>query len=256
MGSEYDYTYILSKSFDSYLKQYLEKYDQRMKEIISSSKISYEQLNFAYYEGFKGNTWNKYAINMIIKNKSKSDIEYLELKKDGLKDFLQKSLDVSNSGFLIKDLDLLVDDNDSFEVDLPKEDYDYGILIEDINESLSRNEPVLVLDRLHTYTVKLLRELCRKHRLEIKDDHGKNHPIHSLMGMLVKYYKKKNILQSEFSIIALKSSISLFQQYNDIRNTKSFAHDNDVLNDTEAIYVIKIMVATLEFVSRVEKELS
>lgn len=60
MGSEYDYTYILSKSFDSYLKQYLEKYDQRMKEIISSSKISYEQLNFAYYEGFKGNTWNKY----------------------------------------------------------------------------------------------------------------------------------------------------------------------------------------------------
>lgn len=49
-------------------------------------------------------------------------------------------------------------------------------------------------------------------------------------------------------------SISIFEKYNDIRNDKSYAHDNDVLNKAEATYVVTIVTATLTLVHKVENQ--
>ena len=143
---------------------------------------------------------------------------------------------------------------DNTEVELPEIQGDtWSVLHTDITEALSRNEPSLVLDRLHTISVKLIRELCEKKKIAILDDKGKQLPLHSLAGMLVKYYKKNNCFQSDFSEQVLKTSISLFDKYNNIRNDQSYAHDNEILNKSEAMLAVRIMTATLDFIYEFEE---
>ncbi|MBW8351815.1 abortive infection family protein [Bacillus sp. IITD106] len=125
-------------------------------------------------------------------------------------------------------------------------------LMEDINDSLSRNKPTLVLDRLHTFATKLLRQACIDNDINVVDGKGNYLPLHSLAGMLKKKYEKDQIFESSFTLRALQNSISLFDSYNDIRNTKSYAHDNDILNMVEADFVVKAMANVLTFVDNVE----
>jgi hypothetical protein len=126
-------------------------------------------------------------------------------------------------------------------------------LITDINNALLRNTPTLVLDRLHTFSIKYLRNLCVEKEIPIENDRGISYPLHSLIGNLNNYYVKNNIFQSEFITTALKYSISVFEKFNDIRNNKSFAHDNEVLNTLEAEFVVKAMSNFLTFIDRIEK---
>jgi len=122
----------------------------------------------------------------------------------------------------------------------------------DIMQALSRNEPTLVLDRLHTFSVKFIRELCDKKGIQTKDTNGKAYALHSLGGMLLKYYHANNVFQSVFSEQAMKTSISLFDRYNSVRNDQSYAHDNDVLNKAEATLAVRIMTATISFIDEME----
>lgn len=47
------------------------------------------------------------------------------------------------------------------EIDLPKETGDtFEVLSQDIYYALAKDEPTLVLDRLHTYASKFIREIC------------------------------------------------------------------------------------------------
>ena len=47
--------------------------------------------------------------------------------------------------------------------------------------------------------------------------------------------------------------ISLFAKFNDVRNDNSFAHPNDVLEKAEAEYVVKTMLSTLQFITKIEE---
>ena len=126
------------------------------------------------------------------------------------------------------------------------------VLKSDIQKSVSAGTPQLCLDRLHTFSTEYLREICTKHGIETADNMGNNHPLHSLIGSLRKYYEESEFIESEFSLIAIRNSISLFAKYNDIRNDKSYAHPNDILNKAEAMYVIQIMSSTLTFIEHIE----
>ena len=125
-------------------------------------------------------------------------------------------------------------------------------LMEDINDSLARNKPTLVLDRLHTFATKLLRQACNENGLTVVNGKGNYLPLHSLAGMLRKKYEKDKIFESTFTLRALQNSISLFESYNDVRNSKSYAHDNDILDSFEADFVVKIMANVITFIDNVE----
>lgn len=141
----------------------------------------------------------------------------------------------------------------NISVSLPvKSEETLQTLIEDINNSLARNKPTLVLDRLHTFATKLLRQVCIDNSINIEDGKGNNLPLHSLAGMLKKQYEKVEIFESSFTLLALQNSISLFDSYNKVRNDKSYAHDNDILNMVEADFVVKSMANVLTFVDNVE----
>ncbi|MCI1589806.1 abortive infection family protein [Heyndrickxia oleronia] len=141
----------------------------------------------------------------------------------------------------------------NISVSLPvKSEETLQTLIEDINNSLARNKPTLVLDRLHTFATKLLRQACIDNNINVEDGKGNYLPLHSLAGMLKKKYEKDEIFESTFTLRALQNSISLFDSYNDIRNDKSYAHDNDILDSVEADFVVKAMANVITFIDKVE----
>ncbi len=130
------------------------------------------------------------------------------------------------------------------------------ILVKDIRESLGRGVPQLMIDRLHTYTVSFLRNICNKHSIEIKDQNDKFYSLTSLMGMLVKHYESVNAYESDFVSIALKSTISVFEKFNNLRNEKSYAHSNVTLNSMETEFALKSIINTLNFIDRLESMLT
>lgn len=125
------------------------------------------------------------------------------------------------------------------------------VLEEDIKRSLKSDYPELVLDRLHTLTIKVIKGYCIQNDIDVYNEKEELYPLHSLTGMLVKFYSKNRQI-SEFSEIALKQSISIFEKFNDIRNNKSYAHDNEILKGPEAIYVVNTILNTLNFIIYLE----
>lgn len=139
------------------------------------------------------------------------------------------------------------------QVELPQaKEETLQTLKEDINSALARNKPELVLDRLHTFSTKFLRQVCSDNGLTVADDKGNQYPLHSLAGMLRKKYEQSPIFQSTFTAVAIQNSISLFDRYNAVRNDQSFAHDNEILDSMEAEFAVRIMSDVITFIDKAE----
>ena len=173
--------------------------------------------------------------------------EDLELKHDRITDFDRKKIaEMKQVALRLKE--------DAGRIELPiRKEETLQTLLEDINYALQRNKPDLVIDRLHTYSAILLRQICRSNGIEVVDNKGLNLPLHSLAGMLRKKYEKEGVIQSSFTLSAIQNSISLFEKYNSLRNDHSYAHDNDILGTIEAEFAVRIMADFLVFIDRAEK---
>ncbi len=222
--------------------------------LLLECKIKFNDVGWAYYSGVRrGDVWDKDAVDISI-FAPEGSIKNLRAASKSLEDWINRLFE-PEAGLVSRKITFIPRESDCLEdVSLPqnRED-DLETLSRDINEALNRNEPALVLDRLHTFAVKFVRSACGKHNISVCDDKGEFYSLQSLIGMLRKFYKKEGMLQSEFTEEALKMSISLFESFNFIRNNQSFAHDNTILNDAEAVYVVKIMSATISFIDRIEK---
>lgn len=251
---QYDFTYTIPDNFKKNVIQFLiQNHKDNIAQAFQRIKFEYEDVGLAYYAGLRGDNWNKKAIDITFEGLEK-DIDLLKTNSGIMDDLIGKALKPTTSGYLLRNMYYLVSD-DNFEIELPEQQGDsFEILSRDIHDALAKGEPVLVLDRLHTYSSKYLREMCNKHGISTDDGSGDNYPLHSLAGMLTKYYKANNVFQSEFMEQALKMSISSFEKYNKIRNEQSYAHDNNVLNNIEAAYVVKIITATLTLIHEIEKQ--
>lgn len=127
-------------------------------------------------------------------------------------------------------------------------DTDFTLLARTIRESIEKNEPEVALDRLHTYMVKYVKSLCDKHGI-IYDN---NKPLHSFYGEYVKYLRKNNYIESEMTERILRNSISILDAFNDVRNNKSFAHDNKILNYQESMLIFKNISSIIAFIESIE----
>lgn len=143
--------------------------------------------------------------------------------------------------------------NANLDVNLPMTNTEkLKTLKKDIAESFAQGNPELCLDRLHTFATEYLRTVCCKHSIEIANAKGEHHPLHNLIGGLRRFYQESGVVESEFSLIALRNSIDLFAKFNDIRNEQSFAHPNEILNKAEATYVVTIVTSTLTLIEQIE----
>lgn len=129
------------------------------------------------------------------------------------------------------------------------DDKDFDNLAKAVRDSIDRNEPEIGLDRLHTFTVKYFRVLCDKHGI----DTNQKKPLHGLVGEYIKVLKKDGKIDSEMTERILKSSIANMEAFNHVRNKQSFAHDNDVLNYSEAMLIFGHVTSSIRFLEELER---
>ena len=128
---------------------------------------------------------------------------------------------------------------------------DYSKLATNIKEYIEKNEPELALDRLHTFYVKFIRGICTRHQIVYTNSESLN----AIFGKYIKHLESLNIIESDMTIAILKYSINLLEKYNDVRNNKSFAHDNKLLNYKESLYIFDTLARLKGFIDSIEDEI-
>jgi hypothetical protein len=131
------------------------------------------------------------------------------------------------------------------------DDRDFKLLAKSIRESIEKNEPEAALDRLHTFTFRYLRELCDKHQIT----YDKSDSLNAVFGKYVKFLVDSKHIESTMSEKILKYSINVIEAFNDIRNNKSFAHDNPVLNYQESVLIFNNVSNTIKFIESIESQI-
>lgn len=129
------------------------------------------------------------------------------------------------------------------------EDESFEALARSVRESIDKNEPETGLDRLYTFLVKYFRVLCAKRGIET----AREKPLHSLVGEYVKKLKSEGLIESEMTERILKSTISVMEAFNRVRNDQSFAHDNPVLNYNESLLIFGHVTSSIRFIEAIEK---
>lgn len=147
-----------------------------------------------------------------------------------------------------------IDDGDT--IDTLKEleecninDSSIELLMKSIKDNIENQEPELALDRLHTYAVKYIRNLCEKYGIS----YDRNKPLHSCYGEYIKYLDKNNLIESEMTKKILKYSISIFDAFNFVRNNQSYAHDNEILNYHESKLIFRSVSSIIVFIESLER---
>jgi len=120
-------------------------------------------------------------------------------------------------------------------------------LVADIERTLAAGKPEVALDHLHTYCVKKITHLLKTRGIHCKSDE----PLHSRFGKYRKAFVAEYELH-EFADRALKSSVSLLESFNDLRNNHSLAHDNEILGPAEARFIFSSISAILVLVRALE----
>lgn len=128
------------------------------------------------------------------------------------------------------------------------DDKDFKLLAKSIRESIEKNEPEAALDRLHTFTFRYIRELCDKHAIIFE----KTESLNAVFGKYVKFLVENDHLESTMAEKILKYSINVISAFNDVRNNKSFAHDNPILNYQESVLIFNNVSNTIKFIESIE----
>jgi len=132
------------------------------------------------------------------------------------------------------------------------EEEGFETLARTVREAIDKNEPETALDRLHTFVVKYFRALCAKRNMDI----DREKPLHSLVGEYIKTLKSEGLIESEMTERILKSTISLMEAFNRVRNNQSFAHDNPILSYNESLLIFGHVTSSIRFIEAIEKRTS
>lgn len=131
------------------------------------------------------------------------------------------------------------------------DDKNFKLLAKSIRDSIEKNEPEAALDRLHTFTFRYLRELCDKHKISFE----KTDSLNAIFGKYIKFLLDNKHIESAMAEKILKYSINVIEAFNDIRNNKSFAHDNPVLNYHESVLIFNNVSNTIKFIETIENSI-
>lgn len=129
-------------------------------------------------------------------------------------------------------------------------DESFEKLAASIKQYIQNNEPEVGIDRLHTFVIKYIRQLCDNHEISF----DKETPLHSLFGLYIKHLKSSNLIESEMTERILKSSISVMEAFNKVRNNQSLAHDNAILNYNESLLIFNDIANVIRFIEGIEKQ--
>lgn len=129
---------------------------------------------------------------------------------------------------------------------------EFEALAKSVKDAIENNEPQTGLDRLHTFTMKFVRTLCEKHEIGVTREKA----LHSLFGEYVKCLKSKGVIHSRMTEHILKTSISVLEAFNDVRNDQSLAHDNKMLGYNESLLIFNHVTSAIRFLKSLEEEMN
>lgn len=132
-------------------------------------------------------------------------------------------------------------------IDRFKRDETLEELVSAIHRDIFVNGPAAALDRLHTYCMKKFAHLLEERGIEW----DRSDPLQSRVGKYVKALEQERELR-EITRRAAKSAISIFDAFNDVRNNRSFAHDNDIVDQAEARFIFDTISTFLRFLKSVD----
>lgn len=72
--------------------------------------------------------------------------------------------------------------------------------------------------------------------------------MHSIFGEYVKRLRDASHLESLMTERILKSSISVLEAFSHVRNNKSLAHDNPILNYEESLLIFNHVASSIRFI--------
>jgi hypothetical protein len=121
-------------------------------------------------------------------------------------------------------------------------------LAKSVRESIENNRPEVGLDRLHTFVVKYVRAICERHRVAC----DREKPLHSCFGEYVRKLRAGGFIGADMTDRILKSTISILEAFNHVRNNQSLAHDNDLLGYDESLLIFNNVCAIIRYLEAVE----
>jgi len=191
---------------------------------------------------------SNYHVGLLLKNLLdyyQTQIDIRERHLDPTDEILYREcltiVERLKSGGLVESLDSIKPNVD---------DISFDKLAISIKDSINNNQPETGLDRLHTFMTRYIRELCDKYGVTYRKDI----PLNSLFGMYVKFLNSSELIESEMTNRILKSSISVLEAFNDVRNNRSFAHDNPILNYNESLLIFNDIANVVRFIETIEKQ--
>jgi hypothetical protein len=198
----------------------------------------------AFWDKENNNTVGKLTLAMLDNWRTERLLNYREISKPE-QDLFDECHNVAlrlKQETIVEEIEVIRENTD---------DKDFSLLAKTIRESIEKNEPESALDRLHTYVIKFIRQLCDSHGIEIKKDESLN----AIFGKYVKFIVSAGEIESLMTERILKYSIHVIEAFNDIRNNKSFAHDNPILNYNESILIFNSVTNSIKFIEKIEDNL-
>jgi hypothetical protein len=142
--------------------------------------------------------------------------------------------------------DTLVTELDALKATADERDFE--TVAQHVREAIGKNQPEAALDRLHTFVIKYLRNVCALRGVEINRDKA----MQSIFGEYVKRLCDAGLLESLMTERILKSSISALEAFNDVRNNQSLAHVNPILNYEESVLIFDPVASSVRFIKALE----
>lgn len=124
----------------------------------------------------------------------------------------------------------------------------FDILAKAVRQAIETHQPEAGLDRLHTFVTKLIRTWLQKRSIAYDRDKA----LHSIFGEYVKALRNSGHIESEMTDRILKSSISIMEAFNRVRNMESLAHDNPTLSYDESLLICDHVCSTVRFLKAIE----
>lgn len=121
-------------------------------------------------------------------------------------------------------------------------------LVEAIRRDINANKPHAALDRLHTYAMKKFGDLLARDGFET----APNDALHSRVGRYINNLRQTSQV-GEYSAKIAKSAVQVMEQFNHVRNSQSFAHDNEVLSLAEGRYVFESVLSLLRLIKALDE---
>ncbi len=72
----------------------------------------------------------------------------------------------------------------------------------------------------------------------------------------MKRLQELKLIESRMTEMILKTSISVLEAFNDVRNNRSLAHDNLLLNREESLLIFNHVTTAVRFVWALEKSIA